>query len=118
MDSTGEKSILRSRVLVHDEDLALTPGIAEVYEAIGVHSLLVAVLRVRGESLGTLSLFRFDPAAPSFDRRDQEVAQALADHAALAITNARLLQSTLRELAVLSHVDCQVRQETAAFVLV
>ena len=67
----------------------LTAEIAEVYETIGIHSLLVTVLRVRGESIGTLSLFRFDPTSPSFDERDQEMAQALADHAALAIANAR-----------------------------
>ncbi len=67
----------------------LTAEIAEVYETIGIHSLLVTVLRVRGKSIGTLSLFRFDPTSPSFDERDQEMAQALADHAALAIANAR-----------------------------
>ena len=78
---------------------AVSAEVAEVYKTIGVHSLLVTVLRVRGESIGTLSLFRFNPASPSFDKRDQDMAQALSDHAALAITNARLLQSALRELA-------------------
>ncbi len=89
---------------------ALAPEIAEVYETIGIHSLLVAVLRVRGESIGTLSLFRFDPAAPAFDERDQELAQALADHAALAITNARLLRSTLRELAEREKAEAALRK--------
>ena len=89
---------------------ALTPEIAEVYRTIGVHSLLVAVLRVRGESLGTLSLFRFDPAAPPFDKHDQDLAQALADHAALAITNARLLQSALRELAEREKAEAALRK--------
>lgn len=89
---------------------ALTPEMAEVYETIGIHSLLVAVLRVRGESIGTLSLFRFHQAAPSFDKRDQEVAQALADHAALAITNARLLQSALRELAERERAEAALRK--------
>jgi signal transduction histidine kinase/ActR/RegA family two-component response regulator len=78
---------------------AVSAEVAEVYKTIGVHSLLVTVLRVRGESIGTLSLFRFNPASPAFDKRDQDMAQALSDHAALAITNARLLQSALRELA-------------------
>jgi PAS domain S-box-containing protein len=44
---------------------------------------------LRGESIGTLSLFRFHPTSPSFDASDQDIAQALADHAALAIGNAR-----------------------------
>jgi two-component system, cell cycle sensor histidine kinase and response regulator CckA len=68
---------------------ALTTEIAEVYDRIGVHSLLVTALRVRGESIGTLAMFRFRGASPPFDTRDQELAQALADHAALAIANAR-----------------------------
>jgi hypothetical protein len=68
---------------------AVTPEVAAVYETIGIHSMLVVVLRLRAESIGTLTLFRFDPASPSFDDDDREMAQALADHAALAIGNAR-----------------------------
>jgi signal transduction histidine kinase len=89
---------------------AVTPEVAEVYKTIGVHSLLVTVLRVRGETIGTLSLFRFNPTSPSFDKRDQEMAQALADHAALAITNARLLQSALRELAEREKAEAALRK--------
>jgi PAS domain S-box-containing protein len=40
-------------------------------------------------SIGSLAVLRFDPALPSFDERDRDMAQALADHAALAIGNAR-----------------------------
>jgi signal transduction histidine kinase len=89
---------------------AVTAEVAEVYKTIGVHSLLVTVLRVRGESIGTLSLFRFNPASPSFDKGDQDMAQALSDHAALAITNARLLQSALRELAEREKAEAELRK--------
>ena len=89
---------------------AVTAEVAEVYKTIGVHSLLVTVLRVRGESIGTLSLFRFNPASPSFDKRDQDMAQALSDHAALAITNARLLQAALRELAEREKAEAALRK--------
>jgi signal transduction histidine kinase len=89
---------------------AVTAEIAEVYQTIGIHSLLVTVLRVRGESIGTLSLFRFDPTSTSFDMRDQEMAQALSDHAALAITNALLLQSALRELAERERAESALRK--------
>jgi signal transduction histidine kinase len=89
---------------------ALTAEIAEVYETIGIHSLLVTALRVRGETIGTLSMFRFDPASPPFDKRDQDMAQALADHAALAITNARLLQSARRELAQREKAEAALRK--------
>ena len=81
-----------------------------MYATIGIHSLLVTALRVRGETIGTLSLFRFAPASPSFDKRDQDMAQALADHAALAITNARLLQSARRELAEREKAEAALRK--------
>jgi signal transduction histidine kinase len=88
---------------------AVTPEIAEVYRAIGIHSLLVTTMRVRGETIGTLAMFRFHPASPPFDEHDLEMAQALSDHAALAITNARSLQSALRELAERERAEAALR---------
>ncbi len=85
---TGEAFML-PRLDIAQFRAAVTPEVAKVYETIGIHSMLVVVLRLRGESIGTLTLFRFDPESPSFDAADQEMAQALADHAALAIGNAR-----------------------------
>jgi two-component system cell cycle sensor histidine kinase/response regulator CckA len=75
------------------------PEITLAYETIGIHSLLLVPLRLRGESIGLLALVRFESTSPPFAEQDQDLAQALADHAALAISNARLLQSALRELA-------------------
>ncbi len=89
---------------------ALTADIAKVYDTVGIHSLLVTVLRVRGKSIGTLSLFRMHAASPAFDEREQEMAQALCDHAALAISNARLLQSALRELAERERAEAALRK--------
>ena len=85
---TGEAFILPVLDMAHFRTV-VTPEVAKVYETIGIHSMLVVVLRLRGESIGTLTLFRFDPESPSFDAADQKMAQALADHAALAIGNAR-----------------------------
>jgi PAS domain S-box-containing protein len=85
---TGEAFILPVLDMPHFRTV-VTPEVAKVYETIGIHSMLVVVLRLRGESIGTLTLFRFDPESPSFDAADQEMAQSLADHAALAIGNAR-----------------------------
>jgi PAS domain S-box-containing protein len=85
---TGEAFILPRVDMAHFRTVVASE-VAEVYETIGIHSLLVVVLRLRGESIGTLSLFRFHPTSPSFDASDQDMAQALADHAALAIGNAR-----------------------------
>lgn len=102
---TGE-AFLAPRV----EMTAVTSEVADVYETIGIHSLLVTTLRVHGETIGTLSLFRFEPTSPPFDKRDQDMAQALADHAALAITNARLLQSARRELAQRETAEAALRK--------
>jgi PAS domain S-box-containing protein len=56
---------------------------------LGVHSLLAVSLRVRGEPIGLLSISRFRQGSPPFDEADRELAQTLADHAALAMANAR-----------------------------
>ncbi len=85
---TGEAFML-PRLDIAQFRAVVTPEVAKVYETIGIHSMLVVVLRLRGESIGTLSPFRLDPASPSFDEADREMAQALADHAALALGNAR-----------------------------
>jgi signal transduction histidine kinase/CheY-like chemotaxis protein len=74
------------------------PEILHAYELVGIHSVLVVALRLRGKSLGLLTLVRFGSTSPPFGEEDLELAQALADHAALALSNARLLSSTLREL--------------------
>jgi signal transduction histidine kinase len=106
---TGE-SLLVPRLDLDQLRSAATPEIVRVYETIGIHSLLLVAMRVRGESIGLLSLFRFAPGSPPFDEHDRELAQALADHAALAITNARLLQAALRELADRERAEAALRK--------
>jgi PAS domain S-box-containing protein len=56
----------------------------------GLHSVLVVPLLVQGRAIGLLTLGRFRPESPAFNADDGELAQSLADHAALAIENARL----------------------------
>ena len=85
---TGEAFLLPHLDMAHFRTV-VTPEVAEVYQKIGIHSMLVVGLRLRGESIGTLSLFRFDPASAPFDEGDRKMAQALADHAALALGNAQ-----------------------------
>ena len=76
-----------------------SPEIVEAFELIGIHSLLIVALRARGESIGLLSLARFNPDSPAFCEADCALAQVLADNAALAVSNARLFQTALHELA-------------------
>ena len=87
-----------------------TPEIVEMYECIGIHSLLLVALRARGESIGLLSLVRFEPDSPPFTETDRELAEVLADNAALAVSNARLFQSALRELAERERADAELRK--------
>jgi len=86
------------------------PMVVEAYETIGIHSLLLIALRVRGESVGLLALVRFRQSSPPFDESDLELAQALADHAALAISNARLLRSAMQELAERERAEAALRK--------
>jgi transcriptional regulator with GAF, ATPase, and Fis domain len=93
-------------MLVPTIDLAqmrtqMSAEMADVYEALGLHSLLLVGLRVRGASIGTLSLFRFRAGTAAYDTHDRHLAQALADHAAMAITNARLVKRLEGELETL-----------------
>jgi PAS domain S-box-containing protein len=54
-----------------------------------LHGFLAVRMRAHGKVLGVLNLSRFRPETPRFDDGDVELAQTLADHAALAISNAR-----------------------------
>lgn len=87
-----------------------TPAIVHAYETIGIHSFLLVALRVRGESIGLLALVRFVPTSPPFGEDDRETAQALADHAALAISNARLLKSVMHELTERERAETTLRK--------
>ncbi|HEY8927346.1 MAG TPA: ATP-binding protein [Polyangia bacterium] len=94
---TGEPVVV-PRVDAAAMRASATPEVVEAFEALGIHSYLFVALRVRGESLGLLALVRFEPTSPPFGEADVEVVQALADHAALAISNARLLRSATDEV--------------------
>ena len=70
----------------------------EALTVLGVHTALVCPLRAQGRVIGTLGLWRRGDA-PVHSERDQSFAQELADRAALAIENARLVASLREELA-------------------
>jgi PAS domain S-box-containing protein len=85
-------------LLVPRMDLALysaqtSPEYLAHFKAIAAHSVLMVAMRSHGRSVGLLMLRRFAPDMPPFDELDRDFAQMLANHAGLAITNARLLRS-------------------------
>jgi len=76
----------------------LSPANAEAVSHADVRSLLALPLELRGGMLGVLALLRIGPDSSPFDAEDEAVARNLAEHAALAISNAQLLESRQREI--------------------
>ncbi len=70
-----------------------TPSFFAFVESVEVHNLLMAALRVDGRSIGQVVLARYRPESPPFDEHDVLLVRAIADHAALAISNARSLEA-------------------------
>lgn len=67
-----------------------TSGFMAFQRDLGVHSLLAVALHAHDQVLGLLTLTRYRATSPPFDEHDRELAINLADHASLAIANARL----------------------------
>jgi signal transduction histidine kinase len=55
-------------------------------------------------------LVRFEAASPAYTQSDLDLAQALADNAAMAVSNARLFQSALNELAERERAEAALRK--------
>ena len=81
----------------------------ELAQRIGLHSLLIVPLHVHGRSLGLLVLTRYGSERLSFDAHDLLLTQSLADHASLALSNARLLAEVQREVVERKRVADQFR---------
>jgi two-component system, cell cycle sensor histidine kinase and response regulator CckA len=86
-----------------------TPEIVEAFSTIGIHSLLMVAMRVRGVSIGILSLVR-SRTEQAFNEQDLELAQALADHAAVSIDNSRLLREAVDQLAERERAEQALRK--------
>jgi diguanylate cyclase (GGDEF)-like protein len=71
--------------------------------------VLAVPLKVRDKAIGALCAFRADGSAP-FSDHDRYLLSALADFAAVSIDNARLHESTQRELAERIRAEETVRR--------
>ncbi len=74
-----------------------TPRALAFMRRIGMHSMLIVPLRSHDRSIGQLVLARFRRDSPPFDEHDLVLAQNLATHAGLAVSNARLLTQARRD---------------------
>jgi signal transduction histidine kinase len=78
----------------------IAPKFVSIFEKVGIAGMIVVRLRSRGINLGYLSLFRTSKSSrPPFTPDDLHLVQDLADRAALAIDNSRLLDSLERRVA-------------------
>jgi two-component system cell cycle sensor histidine kinase/response regulator CckA len=88
----------------------LSPENARAMQHIEVRSLLALPLEMRGGLLGVIALLRVGPHAQPFDLDDEEVAKNLSEHAALAISNAQLLESRQREIEERKRAEEQAKR--------
>ncbi len=105
--ATGQPILIET---MDEEQLArlgmehLTP----VLKPFRAFSLLLVPLRAQTKMIGVFAVARHRPA-PAFQSQDQRVVQEIADRAALAITNAQLVQQLQTELAARHEVDEKYR---------
>jgi PAS domain S-box-containing protein len=92
-----------------------TSSMVDYEKKIGIHSVLVVPLRLHKQSIGILTLTRFKKESLSFDNHDRELAQMLADHASLAIGNARAYADARRQRAVAETAKDAARQAKTRF---
>ena len=85
-------------------------AVQEFWARFHVHSLLNALLRVHGNAIGTLALMRTSAEPLPFGEDDLHLVQDLADRAALAISNARLLMQLQSELAERTRAEAAARE--------
>ena len=91
-------------------DAATDPRLAAIHAAIrdeGIHSIALLPLAFGEESLGVLAFYH--EAERDYSAPDLELAQTFANQAAIAIKNARLLD-TIREVAALEERNRLARE--------
>lgn len=86
---TGDSFMVRTLDPEQPRSPRVAPRYFELYRRLGIHSLLIAPLRIHGRPLGQLVLARYRPRSPGYDERDREFSSILADHASLAIMSSR-----------------------------
>jgi PAS domain S-box-containing protein len=111
-------AVAEDRVVVADDDLAAQfpplPESIEFYERTGFHSMIAAPITGDNGPLGVLEVYSRERAA--FTQEDAGLVGALASQAAIAITNARLIDELDRSRSSLARrVDTEraLREITA-----
>jgi signal transduction histidine kinase len=108
-ESSVSRQVLRKKDPIVVEDVRVSPGWG--HSGVGEHicGWVGAPLIVKGKAIGLLSVESCTPGA--FSEDDAQLVMAFANHAALAIENARLYhesQQRLRQLGALQEVSADV----------
>jgi signal transduction histidine kinase len=93
----------------------LAPRFVWIFEKVGIRGMIVVRLRARGINLGYLSLFHTSPSRPPYTNDDLHLVKDLADRAALAIDNSRLLDDLERRVAERTQALEIANRELEAF---
>jgi hypothetical protein len=93
MRALREHDVLDEPNAKADGYAAAAPGMRAFLESIGALGYLAIAMRVRGEMIGILAVFRRRADLPPLDERDRSFAVHLAHLAGLAIANARAFRS-------------------------
>ena len=94
------------------ENAAPRAANAALFARMGVRGMIGLALRVRNETLGILLVLRHRTDAPPYDEADRELVEHLATHAALAVSNSRLVmditeRERLREAALAANRELE-----------
>jgi len=93
----------------------MAPQFVPIFEKTGIVGMIVVRLRARGVNLGYLSLFRTSEARPPYTQTELYLVQDLADRAALAIDNSRILDDLERRVAERTQALEAANRELEAF---
>jgi signal transduction histidine kinase len=91
------------------------PEYIPLFEKIGITSLIALPLRARGNNLGFIALTRNGVGRPAYTEADRQLVSDLAERAALAIDNGRLVAELERRVADRTEALTTVNRELEAF---
>ena len=93
----------------------VAPRFVWIFEKVGIRGMIVVRLRARGVNLGYLSMFHTSAARPPYTMDDLHLVKDLADRAALAIDNSRLVDDLEKRVAERTQALEAANRELEAF---
>lgn len=114
--AAAKGSLFMPMVDLDQLDEHVHPELLGFARSIGVHGMIVVALKSRGALLGAILVMRHRGDARAYDEIDLELAEHLANHAALALGNAKLfrdqqrIQEALHQSEMLRAAEAQAAE--------